>query len=315
MCMRAPICFPLRPTAASIRRSRLSHPTALDGWIQQLRDARFHAGVTCPHCGSQHCIRWGGFAGRQRYRCRGCARTFSDLTGTPAYYSKKLGAWQAYGAHFRAGLTIRDSAQRLGIHPSTAFRWRHAVLGWLREADSNRIGPWVELGVAWFPWSEKGQRNLRRAPRRRRLDEMTANTRDGVTVLLACDRAGAVISAVNGPAFGLRITRRDLVQCLDGRLGRSPILAASDGVLSDVALYARAQGGTFVTPRRTFDPLVHLRTVHAYRMRLYGWMRRFHGVATRYLPNYLQWHRMVDEPIRNDPAIVAMRWPLDSGFG
>jgi hypothetical protein len=34
--------------------------------------------------------------------------------------------------------------------------------------------------------------------------------------------------------------------------------------------------------------------VNAYHGRLKGWMARFHGVATKYLPNYLGWRRFLE---------------------
>lgn len=38
-----------------------------------------------------------------------------------------------------------------------------------------------------------------------------------------------------------------------------------------------------------------LQNVNAYDSRLKQWMRRFHGIATRYLANYLGWRRMIDQ--------------------
>ena len=35
----------------------------------------------------------------------------------------------------------------------------------------------------------------------------------------------------------------------------------------------------------------HIQNVNNYDSRLKGWMRRFNGVATRYLDSYLGWHR------------------------
>ena len=43
-------------------------------------------------------------------------------------------------------------------------------------------------------------------------------------------------------------------------------------------------------------------------MRLKEWMRRFHGVATRNLPNYLGWRRALEasaEPINPQGWILA----------
>ncbi len=42
---------------------------------------------------------------------------------------------------------------------------------------------------------------------------------------------------------------------------------------------------------RVIDHAFHIQNVNAYHGRLKGWMSRFHGVATKYLPNYLGWRR------------------------
>ncbi len=39
------------------------------------------------------------------------------------------------------------------------------------------------------------------------------------------------------------------------------------------------------------DDVLHIQNVNAYHSGLKGWMARFHGVATKYLPNYLGWRR------------------------
>lgn len=41
-------------------------------------------------------------------------------------------------------------------------------------------------------------------------------------------------------------------------------------------------------------PAFHVQNVNAYHSRWKIWMERFHGVASRYLNNYLGWHRMLD---------------------
>ena len=38
----------------------------------------------------------------------------------------------------------------------------------------------------------------------------------------------------------------------------------------------------------------HIENVNAYRSRFKQWMRRFNGVATSYLPDYLGWFRALD---------------------
>ena len=41
-------------------------------------------------------------------------------------------------------------------------------------------------------------------------------------------------------------------------------------------------------------PDFHINNVNAYHGRLKEWLRRFHGVATRNLPNYLGWRRTLE---------------------
>ena len=38
----------------------------------------------------------------------------------------------------------------------------------------------------------------------------------------------------------------------------------------------------------------HIQNVNAYISRLKDWLRRFKGVATRHLPSYLGWRRMIE---------------------
>jgi hypothetical protein len=38
----------------------------------------------------------------------------------------------------------------------------------------------------------------------------------------------------------------------------------------------------------------HIQNVNAYHSRLKVWIVRFHGIATKYLVNYLGWRRMLE---------------------
>jgi hypothetical protein len=45
---------------------------------------------------------------------------------------------------------------------------------------------------------------------------------------------------------------------------------------------------------RVIDHAFHIHNANAYHGRLKGWMARFHGLATKYLPNYLGWRRCLE---------------------
>ena len=53
-------------------------------------EARLSPAPVCPHCAGQHVVRNGQADGLQRYKCRGCGRTFNALCGTSPAVSPYL---------------------------------------------------------------------------------------------------------------------------------------------------------------------------------------------------------------------------------
>ena len=90
-----------------------------------------------------------------------------------------------------------------------------------------------------------------------------------------------------------------------------PILNRDTLLCTDGAAFYKAEGfahqplnvkaGTRVKER-----VFHIQHVNAYPERLKGWMRRFRGVATKYLANYLGWRRMVDRHGDSPPRLGAL---------
>jgi len=54
--------------------------------------------------------------------------------------------------------------------------------------------------------------------------------------------------------------------------------------------------------------IYHVQNVNSYHSRLRDWLKRFRGVSTRYLNNYLWWHRFMDMNRRmaNHPLKMAL---------
>ena len=46
--------------------------------------------------------------------------------------------------------------------------------------------------------------------------------------------------------------------------------------------------------RHVVDGVYHIQNVNAYMSRQKGWLRPFNGVATKNLPTYLGWRRMIE---------------------
>ena len=53
---------------------------------------------------------------------------------------------------------------------------------------------------------------------------------------------------------------------------------------------------------RVIKRTYHIQNVNSYMSRLKGWMARFHGVGTAYLPSYLAWRRLFERAQPSEEA-------------
>ena len=278
-------------------RQNSAPPDPLD-IIRAVRDARFTHGLVCVHCRSEAIIRWGSFSGRQRYRCRSCRRTFSDLTRTTFAYTKKIEQWPHYLVLMRQGRTLRQCAQHLELHVSTAFRWRHAVLTPMKIADPAVLTGTVELKEILFAHSRKGSRGLYESRKRGAGStgwDWQQVPRD--RVLLAMSRSGTShASTIGGDVVVIPAMIAWARTRLSGRctvLGRMPRAGPCGSPI-------RGEGHHYhVADTGNAKPLGsrHTRNVDAFGRRLLMWLGRFRGVASRYRDNYLIWHRHIDSAL------------------
>ena len=115
-------------------------------------------------------------------------------------------------------------------------------------------------------------------------------------MLIIRDRGGSTREEI------LRNTKtEEVARALKPVVSRDAILCADGGAAC--RLFAEAEGITLKAVNlsagiRVVERVFHIRNVKACHSRLKNWMRRFHGVATRYLPNYLGWRRLIEREVR-----------------
>lgn len=252
----------------------------------------------CPHCGGGHKVRNGSASGLQRYKCRGCGRTFNALTGTSLARLRLKSKWLAQATVLRDSLTITQASEQLDVARSTAFRWRHRFLAAPKTVQAQVLVGIAEADETFFLHSRKGQRGLDRKPRRRGGKASKRGlSKEQVPVLIARDRATATASILLS-ADG----KADLVAALKPLLPSDTILC-TDG--SSVLAAAAKEMGVTHRPvnikagQRVIAGVYHIQNVNAYDSRLKNWIRRFQGVATKYLESYLGWFRALDRSDRN----------------
>src|SRR4051794_36460569 len=276
------------------------------------------AGPRCPHCAATTLQRWGSASGLRRYRCTACRRTFNALTGTSLARLRKKACWLRYGEALAAGVSLTKAAAHCGVHLTTSFRWRHRFLR-APAATREALGGVVEADETFFRRSHKGSRRGRRgdAPpgrRPRRRGEPASKrglSAEQVPALIARDRAGHTADAVL-PDLGA-----DAITAALGPVVAGDAVLCSDGAKA-YAAFAAGHGlhhepVNLAAGIRVRDGAFHVQNVNAYHGRLKGWMGRFNGVATRYLPNYLGWRRTLErapEPSASKTWLLAAVQPI-----
>jgi len=268
---------------------------------------------SCVHCGGKNIGNWGTAHGLRRYRCRDCRRTFNALTGTALARLRLKPAWLGFAAALQQSTSVRKSAAACGVAVSTAFRWRHRFLTAPSANKPTLMSGIIEADETFFRRSYKGARHWTRpgetAPPPRDARKRGAPTgRRGtpldeqVPVLIVRDRqrttSDAVLTNLTAHAIGahlIPLLNPEALLCTDSARAYRVIARHArvrhEAVNSAVGQHVR---------KRVF----HIQNVNAYDSRLKQWIARFNGVATKYLPSYLGWRRII-ESIAETPNPAA----------
>ncbi len=241
----------------------------------------------CPHCHSSLINRHGKVNGMQRYRCKNCLKTFMATTGTPLARLRYKDQWGNYIKCMLESKVLRVCARECGVNLKTSFRWRHRFLGLPATLNASGLEGIIEADETLFPYSEKGSRKLTRKPRKRgmKASKPGRSKEDWVPVLTVRDRGKHTFEAILPD-----VSEESLANELKGKLQKDSVLC-TDGLQPYVAISLRNdlihKKLNVSAGIRVIDKVFHIQNVNAYHSRLKGWMKRFHGVATKYLEHYL----------------------------
>jgi transposase-like protein len=264
----------------------------------------------CPRCSSQNIVRHGKDEnGRQRFMCRTCHRTYNILTGTPMARARKPEKWSQYLGHMTDHLSIRNIVKAgIGVNHVTVWRWRHRFLTAASKDSAAMLSGVIEADETFFLRSFKGHRGWtdgnppeNRAARPRAWGAIKRGlSGEQVPVLTALDNAGGIYEAILPSLAAIEAS-------LHGRIAPGSVVC-SDGTRAYVraAVAAGAEHRRVIVPTTTPTAMkinlvrtkrrqkgrLGLGHVNAHHNKLKVLVNgRCRGVATRYLVNYLGWHR------------------------
>src|SRR6201995_4906532 len=161
----------------------------------------------CPHCAGREIVGWGRSDGLLRFRCKACRRTFNALTKTPMAHLRKKEKWLDHAQAMIEGMSLAKTAKLCGVHPTTAFRWRHRFLRAPADDKPRRLSGIVEADETFILESFKGRWSdlPRKARKRGGTARHPGPYQDNIPVLVARDRKGATLDAVLPQADGAAI--------------------------------------------------------------------------------------------------------------
>ena len=258
-----------------------------------LLEKRFKNGLYCPRCGCvENIVRYGFKNGHQRFKCKNCGRIFNEITNSVFMCSKKsFDIWEKYIECMINEFTIRKSAKICKICITTAFVWRHKILDVLsKKIDGVKLSGVIEVDETFFPISYKGSRHLPRPARKRGGGtSIRGVSKEKVCVSCGVDRGGNILGMVSNLG---KITKDKLNKVFGGKIIDNSIIC-SDGEKSYKDFVKEHDyKHVIIKSGRYKNGIYHLNHINAYHNGLKGFIRKFNGVSTKYLNNYIVWNNI-----------------------
>lgn len=246
---------------------------------------------TCPHCSSDHVRKRGKQSGRQRYICGKCNKSFMSTYGTPLYNIQRKDKWNDYLKLMDQGVSIKKSAKLLGISIQTSFDWRHKILAALQAGLPAQLSGIVECDELLLPESQKGNKNLKRKARKRSSDVQKHKSKKVSVVMATSRNKGTIASVVDAK----KISGKQAAQSLENKLAPKTVLITDENraynkVVRENPEIKHKTISSWKNRKKKPQDGVHLQTINNQHKQLRDFLRRFNGVATKYLTNYLNWY-------------------------
>ena len=222
----------------------------------------------CPNCSGKNYIKFGKYKGIQRYKCKGCDKTFSKTTKAVWSYSKKEpDKWVKFIELFLKKSTLRACSKILKINIRTAFIWRHKVMeAMITEIMAEKLEGKVFITKAMQKENFKGCRNIKTSERENIWIVGARDRRDSMIIVPICRRCW---------------DKRSFDKLIYSKIEKnSYIVSDYDQYMMNVA--KKHNKGIVLNSYKE-------ECMKNFRGNLKRWIGGFKGVATKYLERYLSY--------------------------
>lgn len=244
--------------------------------IQKL--VQYTRSLCCPYCNSVSFIRRGKVKGIQRYLCKGCNRSFRDTSLTPMHHLHKKELVEKYLDAMEKGMSVRKSAEYVGVSKNTSFNWRHKLISSMRACPVSKCQKQVGgASIIRLPYSEKGRKKASVDPH---------IPSKSILVVTAKQLWLTTISHKNSVT--------ELSQKIDKQFNNCFLSKMPDKLLTEAL-----KKQTAALPINNIQSRIDCeKLVMNQQNKLMTWMMRFRGVATKYLLNYWSWYSAIQNAVK-----------------
>ena len=253
-----------------------------------------------PHCGHLKYVKFGFKSGSQRYKCKGCDKSFTEYTGTWMSEIHKKDRIDTYLILMSEEKSLDTIKSELLINKKAAFDWRHKILASLSDVATDDFTGVTESDETFFLDSNKGSKVGNRKARKR----VGSATKPGINQ----DHVAVIVTMDRNKSFDLtvatkgRIKKKDIERAIGERCTKQTILCSDAHVsYKGFAIDKKLEHHLLRADlkKRVKDKTYHIQHVNATHKRVKKWIgERFWGVSTKYLKQYLNWYRII-ESIKN----------------
>lgn len=216
--------------------------------------------TNCPTCNSTRRIKSGTENGIQRFKCKHCGKHYRETTGSTVFRMHKKQLIDKYIQCMIEGQSLRKTAKETGISLSTAFIWRHKFLRTAQKNKQATNSHKTILSSITTKYSEKGNRNWKSSKKHK-----------PVTSLLAFDS----LKTIN---LKVLYTERDKIHAL------------FDFDKASATVKDNSLPNLLKNSKESTSSNKALSLSNSYNQQILVWMKKFRGVATKYLSNYWAWY-------------------------
>lgn len=262
----------------------------------EFREHRFNGGQVCIHCGSLSVVKNGKLGHKQRYKCKDCKKHFNNLSLSSLACTKlPLNKWMEYAKCMLLGLSIRKCAAHVEVSVKTSFYMRHKLLDCIREyMGIGKVRGIIEIDETFQAYSYKGNHKksgfVMPRPARHRGGEVKVRgiSHEQVCIVTAIDRNNHLVLE---PVCTGRVSSSDLSRLFEGHIEEGAILCTDSHQAYPKFANEFNLDHKKIKRGKHKEGIYHINHINALHSLYKSWIRRFKGVSTKFLINYLYWFK------------------------